>query len=249
MKTLAAIKSDLHLLGVPEHQQNRAPSASAFPTKFNQANRSIWGKMFDDADVRSALMTTSDIGEKWDMALVEFMSRCRSASVEPFPTLDTSRNSRIASMLKRMRKEMGLIVDRTGVLKSFRLRNLSRTVVRTDSGFRVLVSMDLIPIKGAAMSDKSDLISGITSPKCKFMLGSGVYRRIVNGAISIQFDTRKSISQFSYELTIAEHPEIESKTSRPVTKAQYEKFVLDKLFLPAVRAYRFETNTQKRSLA
>lgn len=241
---------DLHVLGIPESRQNSAPSKSAFGSMFNPACRSLWESMFGRDEVMSVLRAEPNIAEKWRIAIVEFMSMCRIASMNPFPSAAANRNTRIAKSLQSSRKLLGKALDDCHVLASYNLKNVRKSVERTYQGFIVTITIDLVSKRDGEYSSQDALISRITRPECRFKhMGSGIYSRTVNANVTINFDTSKTLTKLIYTLVSTEQPFVVVRGNKAaVTKTQYENFVIDTLVNPALRSHKLETVTNKRTV-
>lgn len=242
------LRPDLFLLGIGEVEQRRHPTATSYPKKFSPQLKDEWAAMFDEG-FRAALRSIHDPVDAWNLVITEFYARCHAARKEPHDSApNTTINDSLVSLMLAHRMTLGRVIDRLGVINSFRLKNIERDVVRTNSGFRLHVKTDMIPRKREKYTDKAAMVSRLASATGLFSLRDRVYVRHVNAAVEVRFHLEVVPWQFEYVITSHAHPELPVK-SKAVSRAQYERFVINSLWLPAVRRFQFRTNSQKYSLA
>jgi hypothetical protein len=253
MKTVSTVVAatakvpDLDILGVPQNRQNMRPSSTVWPTRFNPESRDVWDKMFKDTEV-AAVLRSLEAPDAWNTAVAEYLTRCRKEGRDPFVSLSGTANERIRGILSRQRISVGRVIDALHLLPQFKLSNVRRVINRQNKGFTLITSCDMSPKVSGAYQDYVSLVVALCNNRGKFhKVGDRVLRRDIDAGTFIEIQCGPGVWKFRYSVSAHEHPELEI-TNRAPTRDQYERYVINELWLPAVREFKFVTNSNKRSL-
>lgn len=221
----------LSKLGVGDIEQARPPTAKTFPPALNPNNRSIWEEAVSD------LPNTKYPQEAWGYALRRYVDICSQRGFYPFQSVQQSRNDDISDFLRTARKELVRFIDRTDFFADIKLRSTQREVKMTNNGFVVTVTGQ------ANITDPSfeKWITKVPFPKFDFVKQNGRYWKTLRDGVRL-FAYRDHGSNFSerwvigYEISCSIYPDL--PTQHLPSREQLEKFVMDVLFMPHLRAIR-----------
>lgn len=218
-------------LGIPDIQQARPPTPSTFPPALNPNNKSLW-----EVAVKE-IKPSRHPQEDWGAALRLYVDLCGQRGVYPFQSTQQTRNDDISDFLRVSRRELVRFIDRTDFFADIKLRSTQRDVKMTNSGFVLTVSGH------ANITDPSfeRWLTQIPFPKFDFVRQDGRYWRKIREGLKM-FAYRDKGSQSSerwiigYEISCSIYPDL--PTQHLPSRNQLEKFVMDVLFMPNLRAIR-----------
>jgi len=245
MKELTHIEEgsvNLQSLGVAARHHGKRPTKSAYPPRFNPDARKIWDKMMASKEFLGMMGALGTPESQWRMALSEFMKRARNANVVAVQdTSGASANKRIENYLGNGRRKLVAALDKTGLLSTARLMKPHRLVAQRNSGFLITSSAEL---KVPTLSAYGDLVKQLSGHGFTMPRGGSLQRQVCPG-VRVQLNRRPTLS---YTVEVHQDPVIRVRGNGVVSKKQFLSFVERRLWLPVVRANRFKTLKNPKSL-
>jgi hypothetical protein len=217
-------------LGIGDLQQARPPTTKTFPSSLNPNNRSIW---------EEAVKYLPKVypQEAWGHALRRYVDLCGQRGVYPFQSVAQTRNDDISDFLRTSRRELVKFIDRTDFFADIKLRSTQREVSMTNNGFVLTVSGH------ANITDPSfeTWLTKVPFPKFDMIKHGGRYwKNIREGLRMFAYRENGSNSNerwvIGYEMSCNIYPDL--PTQHLPSRDQLEKFVMDVLFMPHLRAIR-----------
>jgi hypothetical protein len=218
-------------LGIPDIQQARPPTTKTFPPALNGNNKSVWEEAVRD------LTPSKHPQEDWGIVLRRYVDLCGQRGVYPFQSVAQSRNDDISDFLRDSRRELVKFIDRTDFFEGIKLRSTQREVTMTNHGFVLTVSGH------ANITDPSfeSWLTTVPFPKFDFVKHGGRYWKNIRDGLRM-FAYREGGSNspdrwiIGYEMSCRIYPDL--PTHHLPSRDQLEKFVMDVLFMPQLRAIR-----------
>lgn len=226
------MSKNLTLLGVPETVQHRAPSKITFPRAFVPTARTLWDSMFDDQNVKAVLNPLPHF-DQWDVAVTEFLARCKKKGLDPFPSLDDVQNARIISLMGKQRQLIGEVLTSANFLPDFKTSNIQRTVVSKGTSLSIVVSVDLVA-KANTTIDTASMAVQLMSNNFYVVTSGRTYRRSVNSSDYVQISMNPRGWKLEYSVSVSLVP-----STNLIDTKKYESWVINNLWMPAVRATKF----------
>lgn len=218
-------------LGIPDIQQARPPTTKTFPPALNQNNRSVWEEAVKD------LKPSKHPQEDWGHALRRYVDLCGKRGVYPFQSVQQTRNDDISDFIRTARRELVRFIDRTDFFADIKLRSTQREVSMTNDGFVLTVSGH------ANITDPSfeKWLTTVPFPKFDIIKQNGRYwKTLRDGLRMFAYRDHGSNSTerwvIGYEISCSIYPDL--PTQHLPSRDQLEKFVMDVLFMPHLRAIR-----------
>jgi hypothetical protein len=218
-------------LGVGDIQQARSPTTKTFPPALNPNNKSVW------AEAVNSLTPSKHPQEDWGHALRRYVDLCGQRGVYPFQSVAQSRNDDISDFLRSSRRELVKFIDRTDFFADIKLRSTQREINMTNQGFVLTVSGH------ANIPDPSfeGWLTKVPVPKFDLVKQGGRYwKTIQEGLRMFAYRDHGSNSTdrwiIGYEVSCHIYPDL--PTQHLPSRDQLEKFVMDVLFMPHLRAIR-----------
>lgn len=218
-------------LGVSDLQQARPPTSKTFPPSLNPNNRSIWQEAVE------GITPSKHPQEDWGIALRRYVDLCGHRGVYPFQSVAQSKNDDISDFLRDRRRELVKFIDRTDFFADIKLRSTQRETHMTNKGFVITVSGN------ANITDPSfeTWLTTVPFPKFDFVKQGGrFWKNIKEGLRMFAYRDHGSNSAerwvIGYEISCNIYPDL--PTQHLPSRAQLEKFVMDVLFMPHLRAIR-----------
>lgn len=211
-------------LGVQPADQARSPTVQTYPPAFNSNAQALW------YEVIPRLVMTGRPGEDWGRAVRDFMRLCEDRSI--FPFVNASRNDELFEFLRAKRKAVVEYIDRVGLFKEVKVRDVSRTCQLTDRGFQ-------LEIHG---------ICRLLDPSFPQWLGQQGYVRGTTGDLLKEIETGLTFFacntgtndvdrwHIGYRINSEAYPDIPNYPE--ASRNELERFVLDVLWEPAFRMQR-----------
>lgn len=217
-------------LGITAIQQARTPTPDTFPLTFNPNNKSLWQQAVYE-------LVPSDPVIDWVTTIQRYVALCETRGTYPFQSVQQSRNDQISDFLRDSRRAFVKFIDRTDFFAGVKLRTTDRKVVITDKGFVLTVSAT------ANISDPSFEKWLIEMPFPRFDLVKKEgrhWKTLQTGLRMFAYRDHGSNSPerwvVGYEITCPIYPDLPDQ--HLPSKQQLEKFVLDILWMPHLRAMR-----------
>lgn len=218
-------------LGIPDIQQARPPTTKTFPSALNPNNRSVWEEAVKD------LTASKHPQEDWGIVLRRYVDLCGQRGVYPFQSVAQSRNDDISDFLRTSRRELVKFIDRTDFFADIKLRSTQREITMTNNGFVLTVSGH------SNITDPSfeSWLTTVPFPKFDMIKHGGRYwKNIREGLRMFAYRDHGSNSTerwvIGYEISCNIYPDL--PTQHLPSRDQLEKFVMDVLFMPHLRAIR-----------
>lgn len=236
--------TDLGLVGVPSDYQNRTPKSYTFPTKFNSGAKFIWDSIFKSPELLNIIRLKATPILQWNACVVQYMKMCKEADITPFVTDTSSDNEKVAVFLTKRRR---LIIDflrKMLIFKAFSIKGLKREFVAGESSLTVRISAQICKV-----SDYNDLIKFITNPRLGFKpTTNATYFKMLDASTFI-YVRQKSSNQFFliYEIRAYNRPEYKLN-AKNITQKKYIAFIMNKIWMPIVRALPLKTPNSRNVL-
>jgi hypothetical protein len=140
--------TDLSIIGVPNAAQNRWPTLTGFPQKFNKEALVVWKEVVESPDFKAQMKAWGTKDAAWHNAIIQFLSACEDKGVFPFPNnTDTTRNEFIQDFVRRGRISLVNFANESGLFTQVRVRKAYREYVRKDTGLVFSCWAELFPVK------------------------------------------------------------------------------------------------------
>ncbi len=245
IKELAHVEDasvNLQTLGLKNKFHGKAPSKSAYPPRFNPEARKIWDNLMVSKEFRSMLRTQGTMESQWRLAIAEFMKQARAKGIVAIQNSSgEERNKRIVSYLTQGRIRLVAALDKTELLTFVKIMKPRRTITKRRSGFTINSCVDL---KAITTSSYGEIISRLGDNKFKKALGGGLQLQVIPG-LNINLSNHPSLS---YTFEVHQNPLIPIRGNTIVSDSKTLSFIEHKLWLPIVRANRFGTLKNPKSL-
>lgn len=229
--------TDLSIIGVPDQCQQRIPTATAYPRKFDGQALSIWQKYVDTPEFKAWARAQSDLDQVWHETIKCFLKRCEDEGVVPFANnTDTTRNEFVENAFSRSRIMLVRWFDEIKMFERVKVRKAFREYVANDKGILVRSWAELFNVK-----DLPEFESWLQkTPSPRFLKYPDnrwtkmvqphimVWVRIINSARVV----------VGYEIKLAGTINIPGK--KTPTKKEVNKFLDNTLWFPIVRAHRID---------
>lgn len=226
--------ADLHMIGVHEYFQQRAPSNQSFPQEFNPQTKDVWVGLLSDEDFKRELRSLPHLDDKWMLAMRRFLSMCNERGLTPrFDITDQALNDHVIRFLQHARIKMCDFAQRTGLFSRVRIASTFRDYSLSHSSFTV----------NAWARCRTVLDPGFEAwlrkaPLPRFQLrGNSTYYRVVEPNISF-WVRYLNTTQVSIGYTVKCPSKVSVPGDRYANRKEVDAY-LDKIWLPIVRSHRF----------
>ena len=215
-------------LGVSAEQQRQPPGIRSFPVAFNPNAKRYW---------EEAVGTISETNPRraWSKVFDLYIDLCGSASVYPFVN-KSSNNDRIYKILIDARRRVVTFIENNNLNTDVIVRKTERRVTVTNTGFvlRCIGSCDVLPEAPQVVSSMGNRTTRHGLPYGSVWsvgLDKGLTFFVANEYVNMS-----GRWHYGYELEVSAFPYLPG-IGAP-SSSQIEKFVLEVLYLPILRAYR-----------
>jgi hypothetical protein len=197
---------------------------------FNPNNKSVWQKAVHE-------LVPENPTVDWVRCIQRYVDLCTLRGVYPFQSVQQSRNDQISDYLRERRRAFVKFIDQTDFFEGVKLRTTDRKVVVTDKGFVLTVTAT------ARIVDPSFEKWLMEMPFPRFDLVKKEGRHWKTLQTGLRMFAYRDLGSNSperwvvgYEITCPIYPDLPDK--HLPSKQQLEKFVLDILYMPHLRAMR-----------
>ncbi len=226
---------NLSLIGVPDGAQGRSPSESSYPGKFEPHARFVWEKMFKDENFTSRIKQLS-VDDKWYQSIVEFLQRCEAIGALPFfPVTEQQRNDSVMESLTHARVALVKFFDGIGMFERVKIYKACREYKPKEWGFGIVSYAYCRPI-----SDPTFEKWLTTAPTPRFLRSLDLkFKKLIlpNCEAWVRVPNLSRIT-VGFEIQVASPVSVQG--NRLATKKEINNFVDRTIWLPIVRAHRFE---------
>jgi hypothetical protein len=227
----------LSQLGITPIQQAREPVADAFPIAFNPNNRAVW------QDAVARLEPMGDTYLEWAQCVARYIQLCERRGIFPFQNTHQARNDQISDFLRDRRLEWVRFMDRCSFFTELKIRKSEQSVRMTETGFVLTGEFD------SQVADPSfdKWLTQAPAPKFDFVKHDGRYlKRLRDGLLLYAIRDNKIGPKhwtFGYEISCNIFPDLPA--NHTPSRTELEKFVLEALWAPEMRAIRPKQKTQR----
>ena len=214
-------------LGITELDQARAPTASVFPTSFNEGARYIW------ESVIPLVIESGDSLMDWGTAIKLYVEACEDQDVFPFNTPKPV-NQDIHQMLVEARLDLLEFARSTSFWSVFKPRSVTKAVHLTAQG----LTLDVCATFSSA--DPS-LGQWATNQGFQFDDFASEYTRGLNTNTTVFVNLAEN--RVGYNVKIMAFPHVPGNDLP--AREEIEAFVLKTMWGPIMRQHRFESLTQR----
>lgn len=234
--------TDLSIIGVPESQFKRYPGVAGYPQKFAPEAQKVWNKLVMDPAFQLRCKNTVSLDVAWNNAIQEFLALCEDLGVFPFVNnADTSRNEFIQDFVRRGRIALVKFFDDNKIFERVKVKKAYRDYVRKDTGLIILSWADV-----KVVGDYEEFLNWVQQvPAPRFLKTTeGRYTKMiqpnVNAWVKYTGPTRITVG---FSLEVAGTVTVPNKPN-PKRK-EVDKFIDNMIYLPVVRAHRFQNVTTR----
>jgi hypothetical protein len=230
--------TDLSIIGVPDSCQNRNPTVTAFPKKFNKDSQKVWIALIQDKEYQAKVRVWGDLDLIWHNTLQDFLSLCEDAGVFPFSNnLDTSSNQYVIDFVRRARIALVQYANEAGIFERVKIRKAYREYVRKENGLTLTSWADIYPLK----DDNLDFEKWIqTSPFPRMLKHvDNKYVKMVQPHVRMWVRyINKSRVRIGFDIDVIGQISVPKKNlaNRKQVDAYIDRFV----YLPVIRSHRFK---------
>jgi hypothetical protein len=227
---------DLSIIGVPESAQNRWPTVTGFPRKFNPDALGVWKEMVESDEFKAKMRSWGSKDLAWHNAIQEFLGLCEDYGVFPFPgNTDTTRNEFVQDFVRRARIKLVSFADESGIFKYMRVKKAFREYVRKDTGLIINCWADVYAIKDPGFEKwltTSPMPRFIRHPDQRYMK---MVQPNVNMWVRVLNQSRITVG---YSIEIQGTINLPGKNTP--RRKEVDAFIDRTIWLPVVRAHRFD---------
>jgi hypothetical protein len=232
---------DLHLIGVPEQMQSRAPNPASFPTKFNGDSRRFWMKLLNDDKFKAELKQYEAIEDKWYRTILKFLDVCEEEGILPFAAVtEQQKNDSVMQYLQNSRHALVKFVNNIGLFEKLKIQKACREFIRKPNGFIVTSWATCKPNLDPTFEKWL-----VTAPSPRFTPSTNnMYVKHIQSNLTlwVRYVSKTRIT-VGYEIHTATPVSIPGK--RLPTRKEVDSFIDRTIWLPTVRANRFENVTNR----
>lgn len=215
-----------HALGLTDQQIKKVPGPRDFPPALNRSASRYWPEALK-------LVSDTDPKKAWESALKRFVTICGRHNIYPYDNRSAN-NDQIYTELIRARRLVVRFIEKSELNTTMIVRTTERRVKATNTGFllRCVGHCDTLPEPPAVLQSL-----GLRSTSSEWAavwstdLGQNVRFFVANDGANMS-----GRWHYGYEVTIPIFPYVPG-LGAPSSSA-IEKFVLDIIYLPILRAYR-----------
>ncbi len=228
---------DLSIIGVPDQCQQRIPTATAYPRKFDGQALSIWQKYVDTPEFKTWARGQSDLDQVWHETIKCFLKRCEDEGVVPFANnTDTTRNEFVENAFSRSRIMLVSWFNEIKMFERVRVRKAFREYVANDKGILVRSWAELFNVKD--LPEFEAWLQKTPSPRF-LKYPDNRWTKMVQPHIMVWVRViNSSRVVVGYEIKLAGTINIPGK--KTPTKKEVNKFLDNTLWFPIVRAHRID---------
>lgn len=230
--------TELSILGI---DTAKAPSIATFPKQFNKEGFQLWSALLNSdwyAELKSEGGSSTDI---WYAVIKQYMKDAAKDGMFPFNQTHLQSNNEIAmSFLTSARIRIKRFFDEVEFFSKVKVSSVSRSYVFLPQSFTVLSTAEI-----KAPEDPTFVQWLLARPNPGFVRVDGIFKKNLQANVDISLETinskkiRLTISVFCHTpLSLPEY-------NRLPTKSKLTQFAEKTIWLPIVRAHKFE-NLSKR---
>jgi hypothetical protein len=229
--------TDLSIIGVPDQCQQRIPTATAYPRKFDGQALSIWQKYVDTPEFKAWARSQADLDQVWHETIKCFLKRCEDEGVVPFANnTDTTRNEFVENAFSRSRIMLVRWFDEIKLFERVRVRKAFREYVANDKGIVIRSWSELFNVKD--LPEFEAWLQKTPSPRF-LKYPDNRWTKMVQPHIMVWVRIiNSSRVVVGYEIKLAGTINIPGK--KTPTKKEVNKFLDNTLWFPIVRAHRID---------
>lgn len=215
-------------LGVPVTQQALPPNSDSFPIRFNQYNSELWDKAIED------MSPTDNVGQAWGEVIRDYVELCVAEGVFPFSSPSSNVNDSIYTELSTARKALVHFFNRSKLLDNLTVRNTSREVTMTTTGFSLVVEASVL------LKDPTIPNWLVIQPSPGFYKKNHVFEKTLASNCKIEVLNHSGQATMhwvlKYIVTVNIFPEVPG--NEVPSKSELETFILKVLWMPVLRSLR-----------
>lgn len=224
---------ELSILGI---STTKAPSITNFPKQFNPDAFQVWGDLLNSewyAELKAEGGSATDL---WYDVIREYMRDCADFGVFPFNHANQKSNNEVAmSFLNSSRLKVKRFLDDVEMFKQVKIARVERKYEFLPQSFTVTNIAYLKPITDPTFEKWLTRI-----PLPKFTPdGKGIYRKNLQANIDLTMEVRKGQTKLIYSIFCHTPVSIPDYSKMP-TKSKLTQYAEKTLWLPIIRAHRFE---------
>lgn len=231
----------LKMFGITGKQK---PNASNCPIMFSQAAKTEWVELLKQ-EYAQHVISSFDSAVAWELIIKMLFDTVTGNGDELLDSKYTSRatENTLSSDVTSRRSLMVQAVDKTKVLQYCKLTNIAREVIPS-SGTMTLKATADISLSGMEQNEWLQMLA-----TQRFINRTGKWRLFgVSPGTEVGFDVSNMGIKFVSELTVKSNYIPPSTTTPLVDMEKFEKYIINKVWLPVVREFRYTTIRRKTSL-
>jgi len=213
---------NLTSLGIPPLAQAKGPTIDTFPLAFNPNQEDLW-------PIALGAAKSKNPRQAWMQAVERFVELCRQKAVFAFHQHETD-NDKIITRLLEARREIVRFIDQNKVLDELSTYKVQRIVRMTNTGFQLTVD-----VHARRITEDPTFMNRLSLRQ----VNSRYTRNLRDNITFFVYNEGADLSQrwhFGYDIEINIFPNVPGKPL--ATTQEQERFVLDVMYLPLLRAYR-----------
>ena len=228
---------DLSIIGVPDAYQQKIPTITSYPQKFDPAGLSIWQSHVSSPEYKAWAKSINNLDQVWHETIKQFLKLCEDQGVLPFTNnTDLTRNEFIQDAFNRSRIMLVRWLDEIKMFEKVKVRKAYREYIRNERGFTIRCWAELFPVKDAPAFE--EWLRKTPSPRF-LKYPDGRWTKMVQPHIVVWVKIlNASRTIVGYEVKMAGTINIPGK--KTPTKKDVNKFIDNTIWFPIVRAHRID---------
>lgn len=225
---------DLSIIGVPDAYQQKIPTITSYPTKFDQVGLSIWQALVSDPEYKAWARDLQDLDLVWHETIKKFLKRCEEEGVLPFKNnTDLTKNEFVQDAFTKARIQLVHWLNEVKLFERVKVKKAYREYIRNEKGLTIRCWAELFPVKDVGFEEWLR-----KTPQPRFLkYPDNRWTKMVQPHIMcwvrILGPARVVVG---YEVKLAGTVNIPGK--KTPTKKEVNKYLDDYLWYPIIRAHR-----------
>lgn len=226
---------DLSIIGVPDAYQQKIPTITAYPQKFDPSAMSVWTSLVSDPEYKAWAKSVADLDVVWHETIKKFLAACNDQGVLPFKdNTDLTRNEYVQDAFNRSRIMLVRWLDNIGMFERVKVKKAFREYVRNERGLTVRCWAELFPVKDAPGFE--EWLRKTPTPRF-LKYPDGRWTKMVQPHIMVWVKIQNASRIIvGYEVKLAGTINIPGK--KTPTKKEVNRFIDNTVWFPIVRAHR-----------
>lgn len=229
--------TDLSIIGVPDAYQQKIPSITSYPRKFDGKALSIWQDYVSSPDYKNWARRTDDLDTVWHETIKNFLKLCEDQGILPFANnTDLTRNEFLQDAFNKSRIMLVRWFDETKMFECVKVKKASREYILNEKGMTIRCWADLFTVKN--LPEFETWLQKTPSPRF-LKYPDGRWTKLVQPHILVWVKILNAARVVvGYEIKLAGTINIPGK--KTPTKKEVNKFIDNTLWYPIVRAHRID---------